>query len=332
MTAKIFNFNPEFYLKKDALALEINDRSATILSFEKKREEYFPKTWGNWTLPPGIIEKGRIKNRKTFLLVLKNLLNKTWGKFPLHHPVIMSIPEEAFFSRVTHIAQDPLKTEQPEKIIEKEIEDHFPMYPSEVYYDYSFIDADPKDHNDIFLAASPKMVVDEYIDALKELGLLPFIIEGESLAISRAIIEFGALKIRKPTLFIDIGDYKSTLIIYFGRAPRFTANLSFLFPARSSRKEQGINFDKDAEDGFFEELDKYLSFYEAHPLHEHLKNRLITKVILAGQRSDLTAYLSPIIARRMKIPVEISLVNNILRLSGIAQISTVSAGLALRII
>lgn len=313
--------------------MEINDDSVNVLSLKKDGEEYLPETWGSWSLPPGIIEKGRIKNRKIFPSVLKNLLNKANGKSPLHRPVIMSIPEEAFFSRVTHISQDPLKTDQPEKIIEKEIEDHFPMYPSEVYYDYSFIDDYPNEHDDIFLAASPKIIIDEYIDVLKALGLLPFIIEGESLAISRAIIESGALKkIQKPTLLIDIGNYKSVLIIYFGKAPRFTANLSFSFPFGINRKKQNFDFDKKTEDGFFEEIDRYLSFYEAHPLHEHLKNRQITKVILAGQKEDFMRYLSAIIAKKMKVPVEINPINNILRLSGIPHISTVSAGLALRII
>lgn len=336
MIKEIFSFDFKLYFKKNALAVEINDSSVTVVSLIQKNGAFYFDTFGNWPLPPGLVEKGKIKNYQAFSLFFKKALKKIRGRSPFDRPAIISIPEEVFFSRVTHIAQVPLKSSDPNKIIEKEIEDHFPLYPDEVYYDYSPIDNNLKEHNDIFLAASPKNIINQYLNILKEASLIPFIIEGESLAISRAILKFWGFEIQKPTLIIDIADYKITLIIYFGKAPRFTAILPMPFILRQStesRKKKFISaFNKEAEENFLNEIEKYLAFYEAHPLHEHLKNKAVSKIILSGARTDLTTYLSPLLAKRVGVSVEISQVNGILHSSGVAQISTVAAGLALRAI
>ncbi len=331
MKIKLFDFNFESYLKKNALALEISDSEVTILSLKNNGDKYFPETWGNWTIPSGIIEKGRIKNQKALLALILNWFKKIDDKVIFHRPAIVSIPEETFFSRVTHISENPSTSDTFEKIIEKEIEDHFPLYPSEVYYDYNVLNTNPKKHIDIFLGASPKTVINEYVNLIKSLNLYPFIFEGESLAISRAIINFDKLKIEKPTLFINIGNNKAIFIIYFKEAPRFTAVLYFSF-SENTNKKQKFSLDNKLQEGFLDEIDRYLSFYEAHPLHEHTAYKAVSKVIISGCKDEIIDNLSASIAKKLTVPVEICHVNNMLRLYGVSQLSPVVVGLAFRAI
>jgi len=331
MIKKFLSNDLNSYFKKNTLALEINDFSVTFLSMFKQGDNYLAAHYFTYPLRSGVIEKGQIKNPKILIEEIKNKMKNLKDQSLLNKPTIMAIPEEAFFSRVTHIAQNPLKASNPQQIIEKEIQDHFPLYPSEVYYDYSLINQDSQNHIDIFLAASPKTIIDQYLSFLKEISLVPYIIEGESLAISRAIIKYEKCDTLQPVLMIDIGDFKTILIIYYDKAPRFTASLSTPPLKLDLKNEKKASFNQSF-DNLLDEIEKYLLFYEAHPLHEHIKNKAIAKIFLSGKDENLIKTLAPLIAKRIKVPVAISQVNNILRLSGVKRISTVLVGLALRII
>jgi type IV pilus assembly protein PilM len=117
-----------------------------------------------------------------------------------------------------------------------EAENYIPLPIEEVYLDFQIIEPlqNHLDHFDVLIVALPKKIVDSYSNSLKMAGLQPIAFEVESQSIARALIKNEIAT--RPTLIIDLGETRSSFIIFSGTCIKF----SFCLPVSSQLFTQAI--------------------------------------------------------------------------------------------
>lgn len=287
-------------------------------------------SFGNFPLKPGLIKDGEIRKEKEVAKIIRQSLNKMQGKNINEKNVIASLPEKKAFLQV--IQMPLISKEDLKSAVVYEAENYIPMPIEEVYLDSQIIPSAQTrpDHYDVLIAALPKKIVESYANCLKISGLTPIVLEIESLSIVRALIKDG--KTDFPVLIIDLGETKTSFIIYSGNSIRFTASIpisSQLFSeaisqtmkvsleeAKRLKVKHGLQNKTKEEKMVFEalvpsitdlteQIKTYLNYYKNHASHEHLDSSTkgVKKVLLCGGGSNLEG-LSDFFSRELKLPVE----------------------------
>lgn len=210
-------------LSQEAFGLDISDLSLKIIKLEKKGKRTKLASFGEFFIEKGVIKGGEIQDVKTLSEILKEAKRRTKGKKLKTKYVVCSLPEEKAFLQVIQIPKmDP---EEVKKAVYFEAENYIPLPIQDVYLDCQVIPPlhNHLDHLDVFIAALPKKTLDPYVEAIKKAGLVPKVLEIESLAITRATVKDGVSK--KPILLIDLGATKTSFIIFSGFAIRFTSSI-----------------------------------------------------------------------------------------------------------
>ncbi len=317
-------------LKPEAFGLDISDLSLKIAKLKKKRDRFALASFGEEKIKPGIIKQGEIKNEKALAEIIKSALTKVRGEKIRTKQVIASLPEEKSFLQVIQMPIMP--KEDIKSAIIYEAENYIPLPIEQVYLDSQIV---PPIHNsldrlDVLIAALPKKTVDPYISCLKKAGLKPLALEIESLAVSRTLIKNEAVV--RPVLLIDIGQTRTSFIIFSGRSVRFTSSIpvsghhfteiiSKALKVETARAEelkikwgleQKINRGEIFEAlipaliDLTEQIKKYLVYYQTHASQEHLSlnGQGVEKILLCGGGANLKG-LPDFLALKIKLPVEI---------------------------
>lgn len=231
-----------FNLNQEAFGLDISNLSLKIMKLEKKRKMIKLASFGEFSLPRGIIEGGEIRDVKALSQILKEAKKRVKGKKIKTRYVVASLPEEKAFSQVIQLPK--MELHEVKKAVYYEAENYIPLPISEVYLDCQIIPPlyNHLEHLDVLIAALPKRIVDPYVEVLKRAGFIPKVLEIEPFAITRAIVKNGISK--RPLLLIDLGATKTSFIIFSGFAIRFTSSIpvSGQIFTTSIAKELNVSF------------------------------------------------------------------------------------------
>lgn len=292
----MFNF---IYPKLDSFGLDISDHSLKIarVSEDSGKDRFSLVSYGLFTLDSGLMTAGRVidKNKlsSAIALAVQKLCIKTKA-------VVAAIPEEQCFVRLIQLP--PMPEREIYEAIESETEGNIPLPIEDVYFDWRIITRpeffsgaqgnEPK-HFDILVAATPKIIVEEYEDLIRSSGLLPVVFEPESFSITRSILRRHISY--SPILVADLGDTHTTLVIVSGTSIRVTASVSaasgsftqliasaFGIPTQEAEKIKQLhgigqagegakvfNALKDPIEDLLHQIEGYLTFYASHSFHEH---------------------------------------------------------------
>jgi type IV pilus assembly protein PilM len=319
-------------LKKESFGLDLSDLSLKFLKLKKKRNSFKLSFFGEQKIKPELIKNGEIKDEDSLAKIIKEAILKGKGDKLNTRYVIASLPEEKSF--VTVIQMPKIKEEELKTAVYYEAENHIPLPLEEVYLDFQIINPlkDHMDHMDILLVAFPRKIIDSYISCFKKAGLQPLVLELESLAIARSLIKDEISPF--PILLIDLGEVKTSFIIFSGSSLRFTSfipvssqefteiiikNLKVNpqeaenLKTRYGLEEKSVKGKKVFESlippliDLVEQIKKQLYFYETHSSHEHLisENKGVQKIFLSGGGANLKG-LTNFLSEQLKIPVELS--------------------------
>lgn len=232
--------------KISPFAIDISDRSLKILGIEKKnnlfskKEKFSLSFYFNQKIDPDIIEEGEITKKKILAGIIKELLEKHKIKKKF---VNFSLPEEKSFLRVIQLP--PMEgTENIKRSAFFEAENYIPLSLEEVYIDAEIIGKSPEGKIVVLIAATPKKIVDSYVEVLKMAGLFLKGAEIESISLSRALIKKEE---NKGAFFIvDFGGTRTSFIIHSQGSLRFTTTipLSSTSLTESLSKKLKISFEK----------------------------------------------------------------------------------------
>lgn len=211
-------------LKPEAFGLDISDLSLKIAKLKQRGKFYHLASFGEEKIKPGIIKEGEVKDRDKLAEIIKTAIKKVRGEKLKTKYVIASLPEEKSFLQVVQMPR--MSEEDLKSAVIYEAENYIPLPIEEVYLGSQIIPS-AHDHSDKFsvlLAALPRKIIDSYLFSFKKAGLQPKALEIESLSVVRALIKNEVTV--SPVLVIDLGESRTTFIVFAGHAPRFTSSIA----------------------------------------------------------------------------------------------------------
>ncbi len=279
--------------KIQGFGIDLSDFSVKIISFEKKAGKISLASFGRQEIIPGIIEEGEIKKETELIEIIKKAVKEIQGVPLKNKYCVVSLPEAESFVRVLQLPL--MEKSEVGEAIKWEIETNIPLGLNEIYYDWQIINPPAggletvsQQRLNVLVGVLPKRIVNPYLNVLKMAGLEPLVFEIESLAIARALLKNGTCE--EPTMVIDMGAKKTSLVIFYGQAVYLTASLpisNFSFITTLSEKlhldmpqakqikfQQGLNYE-DPQDQVFQALKpsldeliikikSYIDFFQSH--------------------------------------------------------------------
>lgn len=317
----MFKINPQSF------GLDVSDRFLRIIKLTKKRDNLALKSFGKTKIPMGIVEKGEIKNPKKLAVIIKQALKKVNGERIKTKYVTLSLPEEKSFLDVLKIPI--LEKGEIEETIKFEIENYIPLKIEQVYFDFEKIKIEnsQKKYQEVLIAAVPKKIVDPYLETLKQAGLRPLALEIECLSIVRALIKKNAEI--NPLLIIDIGESKTSFIIFSEKSLRFTSTIPIssqtlttaisknmkikLDKAEALKSKEGLIGKKNVFEAMIpcltdltEQIKSHLGYYRSHSAQNKISKvpKKLEKILICGSGANLKGLVS-FLSSNLKIEVEI---------------------------
>lgn len=193
-----------------ALKLKANQTSKTLL-IEKA---HYVKLYDT------IIQMGMIKDKTRVKLMLKDFFtDKNFGT-----SAILNVPEAQSFAATLKI-DSVISQNQLKDIVLQEAQKEIPFPLKETYYDFRIV-GQQNNTTEILFIAAPKVVLNDYIDILKQLSIEVKVFELEPLSSFRAIKK-GIYKLNSSILIINIGFTLTNINIFENGSLKIIAYLPY---------------------------------------------------------------------------------------------------------
>ena len=327
---RFFNrfFPAPSFIAMPTFGLDIGDESLKFMELVSEKNGIQVGRHGERTVPPGIIESGKIKNPKRMEEILIKLRDEVGLK-----SVRVSLPEEQVYlfklrlekSSLVHIRES----------IELVLEEHVPLQAPEAIFDYEIISEDAKSL-EIQVATIPKNVIENYLSIFKNARILVQSFELEAQAICRSVVKKGDLE---TYMIVDFGEKRTGIFIISRGVAMFTSTLDVggvmlnsmiaknfkisLEEAEKMKRKYGLERNTPNKELFSvllnsvsilrDELVKHFLYWHTHKDEEGKNNPSINKIILCGGDSNLIGlvdYLSVSMKTRVEMAnVWINIVN-----------------------
>lgn len=299
-------------------AVDISSKDIKIFQIKKRRGKHKIIGWSKKELPDGVLDGFEVKDKDKFVRLIKDALSADTARKIKGNSVILSIPEDKIFLRTISI---PIMSEKEiSETIKWEVEQNLPISIDEVYFDWQIV-ARKRSELKVLVAASPRAVIDSFVEALGCAGFYTSVLEADSMATGRSLLSY---KITDPVLVVDIGIEGTGYFIYHDNYPifssggsvsghMFTDSVSKYYELGWNKAEHrktkiglGSN-QKEREEALrlyapllttlVQEIEKTIIFYNESLGGE--KKRKIQEVILCGGGSNLKG-LVPYLAIHLK--------------------------------
>lgn len=220
-------------LKDLPFALDIGELTLKLVQLKKIGKIVNLVSFSSVDLPEGCIQHDEIKDREQFKKSLESLFKKITGKKIKTKNVISVLPEPKTFIKWIKVESgiSELKEKKYDKgdliipeIIGRETEEHIPLPIKEIYLDWQVV-GETADSTEILIGAAPKIIVDNYSEALKYCGFEPVALEIESMAIVRSLFPISNHRGQAAKMIIDFGRIRTSLIILDQDNIKFTVSL-----------------------------------------------------------------------------------------------------------
>lgn len=312
-----------FDLNKNIFGLDISDRAIRLIKVGKKGKKITLNSFNELEIPDGIIVNGEIIQEDKLADLIKKLVSSTKGRKINIKNVISVLPETKTFIKVIDIPINRDKKEfNIEDLVKKEIVNHIPLNPDEIYLDWQIVSED-SDNIKILIGAAPQNIVNSYSLALEKGGLIPYVLEIEAVAIVRGLIEEED---NKTKIIIDFGAARTGLILYDNKTIKFTVSLPISGNKITETIAQTLKLEyKKAEeakivcgldpnkcegallkillnniDSLIRQIKKIITYYQSNfPDHND-----ISEIIICGGGANF-GEIDQLLSEKLKIPVKI---------------------------
>jgi type IV pilus assembly protein PilM len=202
-------------LTPPAAGVDITDASVKWLSFKDTPSGLRILSCGTQPLPPGLVERGAVRDPHTLAEVLKEVKKKSGIRF-----AHAALPEEDAYVFSMHV---PLKSSRAQimNMIEFELEARVPIPPSQAVYDFDTVSRD-EGGEEIAVTVFPRDLAEGYTQAFSLAGIDLLSLEIEPRSIGRAIAEKGKDQI---ALLVDCGYSRTGVAILKNGIPIFTSTI-----------------------------------------------------------------------------------------------------------
>ena len=294
-------FPPPHYLLKPAAGLDISDRSVKFIELGWENGLVVLKKYGEETIPPGVVESGKIVDEAKLVQALESLRQR----FKLEY-VAASLPEEEAY--LFSVKLPLMKKSEIYESIRLQLENHIPLPADKAVFDYE-IHCHPSNQEneyEIGVAAISSQNAASYENAIKKSGLIPSVLEIEAHSLPRAVMENEEGTI----MIIDFGKTRMSVIIVSSNKVKFTATVNSVGgeditkaverhlaisrdEAEKLKIEQGLSRGEKNKKPFEaiipvvsalkDEIYRHFHYWNNH----HPSDLVINKIILAGGQATL---------------------------------------------
>jgi len=180
--------------------LEVSDQVLRLVNVNKKIWQMYAVR-----LEPGVLERGRIKNREAFIAALTALRAMAQGEEKAKKmSVVLCISSAETYTQLFSL---PLvRGEELEKTVELNLQMASPLEAGEAHSGWQLVNQEKdKPQLQVLSAFMERKAVDEMVDALFEAGFLVMAVESRALALTRMFREKGAgIDAAKSYIFVNI--------------------------------------------------------------------------------------------------------------------------------
>jgi len=310
MAKKSFKRYFSYFFKPQMFAVDVNNSDLKIFQVECGNDKDVVRGWSKKVLAPGVVVDFEIQKIDEFVAVLKDALSEISSKKIKGRSVVVSVPEDKVFLQVIKLPL--MKEKEVREAIHWELESHIPISIDEVYFDWQIVGRNAKDM-DILVAATPQKVVDSLITAFEMAGLTVSVLEADSVATRRSVLDKDE---KEPVLVVDVGIDGTAYFVYDKGYPVFSSSSSIsgkLFTdvvskefgielnkaenyktkvglgSNKQEREEALKIYKPILSNFIQEMSKTISFFENNLTTD---DRKIGKVIMVGGGSNLKGLIS----------------------------------------
>jgi len=312
-------FPPPPILRMAAPGFDISDDEVRYMDLVDTGNGKEIFAFGSKPLEKGIIKRGDIRKKEELIKIIKNIVSENNFNF-----VRSSLPDERAYLFQTDVGAD-MKPEEIKTMLDFKLEEYVPLSSEEAIFDYTPIGLEPKrEEMKISVSVFSRKIVNKYIEVFEKAGVVPFSLETDTQAISRAVI--SSENENKNYLIVNFGNIRTNLAIVYNGVVSFTSTLeiggrnidkaiqkhlssspdeirkiksTLGFVRNMSRKElffsimSTVNTLKD-------EINKHLSYWRSR-MRDGGGDGDIDEIILCGENAGL-AGLADYLEKSMKIP------------------------------
>jgi type IV pilus assembly protein PilM len=209
---------PNFYHDKPLFGLEIGHGSMKVMQVAFEHSEtkakkpprlvgYGAANFDVAAQKDGVITQPEIVAKAALELFSNQLIGDITTK-----RVAIAIPAYRTFTRSLRLPK--LKTKELDEAVQLEAEQYIPLPLEELYLDYDVV-GEVSESVELFAVASPRNIVDSYIDLAQVLGLEPVLIEPTLGSLGRLFALDSNSDI--PAIIINLGAVSSDISIFDGQ-------------------------------------------------------------------------------------------------------------------
>jgi len=294
-------------------AFELSDKSYKYLRLKETRGGVLLDDFGEGEIAAGVIEHGEIKKKDILTALLKELFSRK----NIHFTAI-SLPEEKGF--LENIQLIGIKESEMRQALELQLEEHVPLPPSEVIFDYVVV-RNEKNHSDVVLNAFPRSLAEDYLEVFSVAGASPTFMESELTAAVRSIVPLNFTSL---AMVLDWGKTRISFFIVENRVLRFASTIPIggetldqaiaknlnvsIEEAQKLKAKKGFLQDQDSLPVFQaivpvvtairEEAEKYINFWQTHSENKEAPRKLF----LSGGDANLLG-LPQYLEQELGLPV-----------------------------
>ncbi len=301
---KKFFPTPQF-LSKPSFGLDISDESIKYIEFLETRKGLRIGRYGEKAVPSGIIESGKIvaANRlKDILSVLK--------KEQKIESVRASLPEEQIYLFRLKLPKEGAKNIR--EMIELSLEEHVPVPPAEIIFDYELYQED-ENNFDVEVAAVPKSIIQSYLSIFTDSGLVVPSLELEAQALVRVVVKKGDKDVH---MIVDFGKQRTGISIVDHGMVVFTTTIDMggvmltnlieknfkvsFEEAEKMKIKYGLTRNAKNQEIFStllngvsivkDEIEKHFIYWHTHKDEDGKDRQPIKRIILCGGDSNLIGF------------------------------------------
>lgn len=204
------------------IGLDIGYRTIKVAAVKKQGKKFNLTAFSEGEIPPSSLQKNGIKDKNKITLSLKTALSKAKPK-PISEDLLSgTLPESLVFTKI--LAVPKLSEEELQKAVPFEAAETLPVSKEEVYLDWHILGpAAQAEKVEVLVIASPKTLVDDYLEVISQAGLKLLTLESKPISISRAIISPSDTV---GMAIVDIGVTSSSISIYDSETVRLTGTVA----------------------------------------------------------------------------------------------------------
>jgi len=210
---------PLFYKSKPTFGIDIGHGVVKVVQLEKNIKSNDKLIgYGYYSFSPAAIdEHGVITDIEAVAKATYQLIQTHMVGSIMTNRIAATIPSARTFTRILKLP--PINDDDLEKAVRAEAEQYIPVPIADLYIDYELTKHGEKE-NEVLMVATPRPVIDSYLQVFKALGLEVAAIEPSLTAVTRAISQ--SQTVDESVMVVDFGSLSSDLSIFDGSNVRVT--------------------------------------------------------------------------------------------------------------